>query len=76
MATPIPSAPQPRELLTIEEESERLARELKEVRGGKRNRLRNHEYLVFHHNKHLVLVVILTQFAFRCQGTGIVYVTS
>uniref|UniRef100_A0A3P8P9X6 V-type proton ATPase subunit a n=1 Tax=Astatotilapia calliptera TaxID=8154 RepID=A0A3P8P9X6_ASTCA len=28
---PIPSAPQPRELITIEEESERLARELKEV---------------------------------------------
>ncbi|KAJ8371891.1 hypothetical protein AAFF_G00299290 [Aldrovandia affinis] len=28
---PTPSAPQPRELLTIEEESERLARELKEV---------------------------------------------
>ncbi|XP_036406801.1 V-type proton ATPase 116 kDa subunit a3-like [Megalops cyprinoides] len=28
---PAPSAPQPRELLTIEEESERLARELKEV---------------------------------------------
>jgi len=48
MATPIPSAPQPRELLSIEEESERLARELKEVRGGKRNRLRNQKYLVFH----------------------------
>uniref|UniRef100_A0A3B3BDY4 V-type proton ATPase subunit a n=1 Tax=Oryzias melastigma TaxID=30732 RepID=A0A3B3BDY4_ORYME len=29
---PMPSAPQPRELITIEEESERLARELKEVR--------------------------------------------
>ncbi|KAG7275749.1 hypothetical protein CRUP_009852 [Coryphaenoides rupestris] len=28
---PVPSAPQPRELITIEEESERLARELKEV---------------------------------------------
>lgn len=28
---PIPSAPQPRELITIEEECERLARELKEV---------------------------------------------
>ncbi|XP_031600508.1 T cell immune regulator 1, ATPase H+ transporting V0 subunit a3b isoform X2 [Oreochromis aureus] len=28
---PMPSAPQPRELITIEEESERLARELKEV---------------------------------------------
>ncbi|XP_061581193.1 T cell immune regulator 1, ATPase H+ transporting V0 subunit a3b [Cololabis saira] len=28
---PIPSAPQPRELISIEEESERLARELKEV---------------------------------------------
>ncbi|XP_006810209.1 T cell immune regulator 1, ATPase H+ transporting V0 subunit a3b, partial [Neolamprologus brichardi] len=28
---PTPSAPQPRELITIEEESERLARELKEV---------------------------------------------
>ncbi|XP_016095128.1 uncharacterized protein [Sinocyclocheilus grahami] len=34
-ATPIPPAPQPRELLSIEEESERLARELREVRGGK-----------------------------------------
>ncbi|XP_053734758.1 V-type proton ATPase 116 kDa subunit a 2-like [Synchiropus splendidus] len=29
--SPTPSAPQPRELITIEEESERLARELKEV---------------------------------------------
>uniref|UniRef100_A0A3P9JT51 V-type proton ATPase subunit a n=1 Tax=Oryzias latipes TaxID=8090 RepID=A0A3P9JT51_ORYLA len=29
---PMPSAPQPRELITIEEESERLARELREVR--------------------------------------------
>ncbi|XP_047209948.1 T cell immune regulator 1, ATPase H+ transporting V0 subunit a3b [Girardinichthys multiradiatus] len=28
---PVPSAPQPRELITIEEESERLARELREV---------------------------------------------
>uniref|UniRef100_A0A671NSI3 V-type proton ATPase subunit a n=1 Tax=Sinocyclocheilus anshuiensis TaxID=1608454 RepID=A0A671NSI3_9TELE len=36
-ATPIPSAPQPRELLSIEEESERLARELREVRGERRN---------------------------------------
>lgn len=34
---PMPLAPQPRELITIEEESERLARELKEVhRGSKR----------------------------------------
>ncbi|XP_030643672.1 V-type proton ATPase 116 kDa subunit a [Chanos chanos] len=31
MPSPVPSAPQPRELLAIEEESERLARELKEV---------------------------------------------
>jgi len=30
---PMPSAPQPRELITIEEESERLARELKEVKA-------------------------------------------
>lgn len=30
---PTPPAPQPRELLTIEEESERLARELREVRN-------------------------------------------
>uniref|UniRef100_A0A672YQ97 V-type proton ATPase subunit a n=1 Tax=Sphaeramia orbicularis TaxID=375764 RepID=A0A672YQ97_9TELE len=30
---PMPSAPQPRELITIEEESERLARELKEVKS-------------------------------------------
>ncbi|PWA23530.1 hypothetical protein CCH79_00006077, partial [Gambusia affinis] len=29
--SPVPSAPQPRELITIEEESERLARELREV---------------------------------------------
>uniref|UniRef100_A0A3B5KV39 V-type proton ATPase subunit a n=1 Tax=Xiphophorus couchianus TaxID=32473 RepID=A0A3B5KV39_9TELE len=29
---PVPSAPQPRELITIEEESERLARELREVK--------------------------------------------
>lgn len=28
---PVPSAPQPKELLTIEEESERLSRELREV---------------------------------------------
>uniref|UniRef100_A0A8C1N086 V-type proton ATPase subunit a n=1 Tax=Cyprinus carpio TaxID=7962 RepID=A0A8C1N086_CYPCA len=35
-ATPIPPAPQPRELLSIEEESERLARELREVRGERR----------------------------------------
>ncbi|KAG1956466.1 V-type proton ATPase 116 kDa subunit a3 isoform X1 [Pimephales promelas] len=40
MATPIPSAPQPRELLSIEEESERLARELKEV-SRNRDSLRN-----------------------------------
>uniref|UniRef100_A0A8B9REN6 V-type proton ATPase subunit a n=1 Tax=Astyanax mexicanus TaxID=7994 RepID=A0A8B9REN6_ASTMX len=33
LPSPLPSAPQPRELLAIEEESERLARELKEVRG-------------------------------------------
>ncbi|XP_077102636.1 V-type proton ATPase 116 kDa subunit a 3 isoform X2 [Siphateles boraxobius] len=39
-ATPIPSAPQPRELLSIEEESERLARELKEV-SRNRDSLRN-----------------------------------
>uniref|UniRef100_A0A3P9N1F0 V-type proton ATPase subunit a n=1 Tax=Poecilia reticulata TaxID=8081 RepID=A0A3P9N1F0_POERE len=30
--SPVPSAPQPRELITIEEESERLARELKELK--------------------------------------------
>ncbi|XP_064880851.1 V-type proton ATPase 116 kDa subunit a 3-like [Oncorhynchus nerka] len=29
--SPVPSAPQPRELMAIEEESERLARELREV---------------------------------------------
>uniref|UniRef100_A0A8C1WFI8 V-type proton ATPase subunit a n=1 Tax=Cyprinus carpio TaxID=7962 RepID=A0A8C1WFI8_CYPCA len=57
-ATPIPPAPQPRELLSIEEESERLARELREVRGERRSRLNS--YLVFH----VVQVVILTQFAF------------
>ncbi|KAI2668315.1 V-type proton ATPase 116 kDa subunit a2 [Labeo rohita] len=39
-ATPIPSAPQPRELLSIEEESERLARELREV-SRNRDSLRN-----------------------------------
>uniref|UniRef100_A0A3B5QHW8 V-type proton ATPase subunit a n=1 Tax=Xiphophorus maculatus TaxID=8083 RepID=A0A3B5QHW8_XIPMA len=32
---PVPSAPQPRELITIEEESERLARELREVKKNK-----------------------------------------
>ncbi|XP_072534563.1 V-type proton ATPase 116 kDa subunit a 3 [Salminus brasiliensis] len=37
---PLPSAPQPRELLAIEEESERLARELKEV-SRNRDSLRN-----------------------------------
>uniref|UniRef100_A0A8B9KIE8 V-type proton ATPase subunit a n=1 Tax=Astyanax mexicanus TaxID=7994 RepID=A0A8B9KIE8_ASTMX len=40
LPSPLPSAPQPRELLAIEEESERLARELKEVRGN-RDSLRN-----------------------------------
>uniref|UniRef100_A0A8C1ZAX7 V-type proton ATPase subunit a n=1 Tax=Cyprinus carpio TaxID=7962 RepID=A0A8C1ZAX7_CYPCA len=49
-------SPQPRELLSIEEESERLARELREVRGERRSRLNS--YLVFH----VVQVVILTQF--------------
>ncbi|XP_043094525.1 V-type proton ATPase 116 kDa subunit a3 isoform X1 [Puntigrus tetrazona] len=39
-STPIPSAPQPRELLSIEEESERLARELREV-SRNRDSLRN-----------------------------------
>ncbi len=73
-ATPIPSAPQPRELLSIEEESERLARELREVRGEKRSRL--NEYLVFQKGYDVVQVVILTQFACRYQGTGTVYVTS
>uniref|UniRef100_A0A673IIL4 V-type proton ATPase subunit a n=1 Tax=Sinocyclocheilus rhinocerous TaxID=307959 RepID=A0A673IIL4_9TELE len=67
-ATPIPSAPQPRELLSIEEESERLARELREVRGESRSRL--NEYLLFQKGYHVVQVVILTQFACRYQGTG------
>uniref|UniRef100_A0A8C2PU38 V-type proton ATPase subunit a n=1 Tax=Cyprinus carpio TaxID=7962 RepID=A0A8C2PU38_CYPCA len=39
-ATPIPPAPQPRELLSIEEESERLARELREV-SRNRDSIRN-----------------------------------
>ncbi|TRY89962.1 hypothetical protein DNTS_001683 [Danionella cerebrum] len=39
-ASPIPSAPQLRELLSIEEESERFARELREV-SRNRDRLRN-----------------------------------
>uniref|UniRef100_A0A672QHH9 V-type proton ATPase subunit a n=1 Tax=Sinocyclocheilus grahami TaxID=75366 RepID=A0A672QHH9_SINGR len=73
-ATPIPSAPQPRELLSIEEESERLARELREVRGERR-RSRLNEYLLFQKGYHVVQVVILTQFACRYQGTGTVYVT-
>uniref|UniRef100_A0AAZ3P6C2 V-type proton ATPase subunit a n=1 Tax=Oncorhynchus tshawytscha TaxID=74940 RepID=A0AAZ3P6C2_ONCTS len=34
--SPLPAAPQPRELMAIEEESERLARELREVRRGER----------------------------------------
>ncbi|XP_076150042.1 V-type proton ATPase 116 kDa subunit a 3 isoform X1 [Alosa pseudoharengus] len=38
--SPVPSAPQPRELLAIEEESERLARELREV-SRNRDSLRN-----------------------------------
>ncbi|XP_062334195.1 V-type proton ATPase 116 kDa subunit a 3 [Osmerus eperlanus] len=38
--SPLPSAPQPRELLSIEEESERLARELREV-SRNRDRLRS-----------------------------------
>uniref|UniRef100_A0A8C6VYJ2 V-type proton ATPase subunit a n=1 Tax=Nothobranchius furzeri TaxID=105023 RepID=A0A8C6VYJ2_NOTFU len=38
--SPMPPAPQPRELITIEEESERLARELKEVKM-KQHRLRS-----------------------------------
>ncbi len=73
-AIPIPSAPQPRELLSIEEESERLARELREVRGEKRSRLNG--YLVLRKGYHVVQVVILTQFACRYQETGTVYVTS
>uniref|UniRef100_A0A8B9KH27 V-type proton ATPase subunit a n=1 Tax=Astyanax mexicanus TaxID=7994 RepID=A0A8B9KH27_ASTMX len=40
LPSPLPSAPQPRELLAIEEESERLARELKEVTRN-RDSLRN-----------------------------------
>ncbi|XP_063075365.1 V-type proton ATPase 116 kDa subunit a 3 [Engraulis encrasicolus] len=40
MPSPVPSAPQPRELLAIEEESERLARELREV-SRNRDSLRN-----------------------------------
>uniref|UniRef100_A0A4W5PCQ5 V-type proton ATPase subunit a n=1 Tax=Hucho hucho TaxID=62062 RepID=A0A4W5PCQ5_9TELE len=49
---PIPSAPQPRDLLTIEEESERLARELKEV-SRNRDSLRaqmTHEELLSHNS--------------------------
>lgn len=38
---PTPSAPQPRELITIEEESERLARELKEVSPLNKTMLRS-----------------------------------
>uniref|UniRef100_A0A8C7FSC0 V-type proton ATPase subunit a n=1 Tax=Oncorhynchus kisutch TaxID=8019 RepID=A0A8C7FSC0_ONCKI len=38
--SPLPAAPQPRELMAIEEESERLARELREVRRGEREVLR------------------------------------
>ncbi|XP_076831642.1 V-type proton ATPase 116 kDa subunit a 3 isoform X2 [Brachyhypopomus gauderio] len=40
LPSPLPPAPQPRELLTIEEESERLARELREV-SRNRDSLRN-----------------------------------
>ncbi|XP_066534840.1 V-type proton ATPase 116 kDa subunit a 3 isoform X4 [Hoplias malabaricus] len=40
LSSPLPSAPQPRELLAIEEESERLAKELKEV-SRNRDSLRN-----------------------------------
>uniref|UniRef100_A0A674CNP6 V-type proton ATPase subunit a n=1 Tax=Salmo trutta TaxID=8032 RepID=A0A674CNP6_SALTR len=41
---PVPSAPQPRELMAIEEESERLARELREVRRGERRISRQADY--------------------------------
>uniref|UniRef100_A0A4W5L2L2 V-type proton ATPase subunit a n=1 Tax=Hucho hucho TaxID=62062 RepID=A0A4W5L2L2_9TELE len=36
--SPVPFAPQPRELMAIEEESERLARELREVKTGRSRR--------------------------------------
>uniref|UniRef100_A0A674CNM7 V-type proton ATPase subunit a n=1 Tax=Salmo trutta TaxID=8032 RepID=A0A674CNM7_SALTR len=42
--SPVPSAPQPRELMAIEEESERLARELREVRRGERRISRQADY--------------------------------
>uniref|UniRef100_A0A8C1WG91 V-type proton ATPase subunit a n=1 Tax=Cyprinus carpio TaxID=7962 RepID=A0A8C1WG91_CYPCA len=64
-ATPIPPAPQPRELLSIEEESERLARELREVRGERRSRLNS--YLVFH-----TIIMLLTSFL-HSFVTGVVH---
>uniref|UniRef100_A0AAY4C274 V-type proton ATPase subunit a n=1 Tax=Denticeps clupeoides TaxID=299321 RepID=A0AAY4C274_9TELE len=44
---PTPPAPQPKELLTIEEEGERLARELKEVAGHSCNRTSTISLLCF-----------------------------
>uniref|UniRef100_A0A672QHC4 V-type proton ATPase subunit a n=1 Tax=Sinocyclocheilus grahami TaxID=75366 RepID=A0A672QHC4_SINGR len=70
-ATPIPSAPQPRELLSIEEESERLARELREVRGERR-RSRLNEYLLFQKGYHVTLIMLLTSFL-HSFVTGVVH---
>uniref|UniRef100_A0A673I9J3 V-type proton ATPase subunit a n=1 Tax=Sinocyclocheilus rhinocerous TaxID=307959 RepID=A0A673I9J3_9TELE len=69
-ATPIPSAPQPRELLSIEEESERLARELREVRGESRSRL--NEYLLCEKVCNKTLIMLLTSFL-HSFVTGVVH---
>uniref|UniRef100_A0A9J7YBC3 V-type proton ATPase subunit a n=2 Tax=Cyprinus carpio TaxID=7962 RepID=A0A9J7YBC3_CYPCA len=69
-ATPIPPAPQPRELLSIEEESERLARELREVRGERRRRLNS--YLVCEQVCNETIIMLLTSFL-HSFVTGVVH---
>uniref|UniRef100_A0A9J7X373 V-type proton ATPase subunit a n=1 Tax=Cyprinus carpio carpio TaxID=630221 RepID=A0A9J7X373_CYPCA len=78
-ATPIPPAPQPRELLSIEEESERLARELREVRGERRRRLNSYlqvEILFSHISCEQVcnetIIMLLTSFL-HSFVTGVVH---
>uniref|UniRef100_A0A8C1WE44 V-type proton ATPase subunit a n=1 Tax=Cyprinus carpio TaxID=7962 RepID=A0A8C1WE44_CYPCA len=73
-ATPIPPAPQPRELLSIEEESERLARELREVRGERRSRLNS--YLVFHVVQQVVILFSHISCEQVCNKTIIMLLTS
>uniref|UniRef100_A0A8C7XJ00 V-type proton ATPase subunit a n=1 Tax=Oryzias sinensis TaxID=183150 RepID=A0A8C7XJ00_9TELE len=55
---PMPSAPQPRELITIEEESERLARELREVRMSCVDDTEHHQTRTSTHRKFFVAGVV------------------